>query len=106
MKKTWTILCAAALAALSLAGCSGEKTQGNILLPSAMPSAAPSAAVPGTPERGDLAGADGVVDGNAARHSDDSPLEDVGNGVRNALDDVGDAARDVGRGAKDAIEGR
>ena len=135
MRKTWTILCAAAVLAFSLAGCAGNKTQGNLndltTRPSADPSLAPSVQpddIHGTEDTGDLAGADGMVDGDKPGQADNSPLEragdairdtvdDVGNGARNAvddagdgvrgaLDDLGDAARNVGRDAKEMIESR
>ena len=131
MKKTWSILCAATLLALTLAGCAGKKTQGNL---NPDPSPSPSAAlqgqdVHGTADSGDLAGADGMVDGDGATdRTGNSPVEragdgirnavddagdgirkaadDVGDGVRDTLDDLGDAARDAGRDAKNMIEGR
>ena len=132
MRKTWTILCAAAVLAFSLAGCAGNRT-GNLndltTTPSADPSLAPSVQpddIHGTEDTGDLAGADGMVDGDKPGQADNSPLEEAGDGIRNALDDagngarnavddagdgvrhalddLGDAARDVGRDAKDMIE--
>ncbi len=124
MKKTWTILCAAALISLSLAGCAGNKTQGTHSqspAPDLTPSAMPSQDIHGTAESGDLAGADGRLDGDAGDMTPDrgenSPLEEAGEGVRdtldeagrdvrNTLDEMGDAARDVGQSAKNAIEGR
>lgn len=126
MKKTWTILCAAALA-LSLAGCANDKTQGGSLTPSASPSptqsaspsATPSQDIHGTEGSGDLAGADGVVDGDGTTgdgagntgndnsgQADNSALERIGQGVHDTLDDLGDAARDAGRNAQDMMEGR
>ncbi len=43
---------------------------------------------------------------NAPGQADDSPLEDLGDGVRDTLDDMGSAAREMGRDARNAIEGR
>lgn len=126
MKKTWTILCAAVLA-LSLAGCANDKTQGGNMTPSAspspaqstVPSAMPSQDIHGTDDSGDLAGKDGIVDGNGTTgngvgntdndksgQADNSALEEVGEGIHDTLDDLGDAARDAGRGARNMIEGR
>lgn len=127
MKKTWSILCAAGLLALCLAGCGKDKTAGDMTThspqpthsQSAMPSATPSQDIHGTADSGDLAGEDGVVDGSGTTGSgvgntdndkpgqaDNSAIEDLGRGVRDTLDDLGDMARDVGRDAKDMIEHR
>lgn len=129
MKKTWSILCAAGLVALSLAGCANGKTQGatGTAAPSASPShnqgvarsAMPSQEIHGTARSGDLAGADGMVDGDGTTgggvgntgndypgQADNSALERAGQGIRDTLDDLGDAARDAGRSAKNMIEGR
>lgn len=107
MKKTWSIFCVVALLALSLAGCAKDMTPGTA---TQTPGATPSQDIHGTADSGDLAGEDGMVDGEADKtdtdHADDSPLEKVGDGVRDAADDLGDAARDAlddaGRAAKDA----
>ena len=111
MKKTWSVFCAAALVALTLAGCASEKTQGDWADPS--PSAGTqlsSRSIHGTAGSGDLAGSDGMVDGKTkpghTGRADESPLERAGDGIRNTLDDIGDAARDMGRDAKDMIEGK
>ncbi len=128
MKKTWMTICLAALLVLPLAGCGGDRTGGDVTTPSPSPSAGTGAdhTVPPSmmpdPDDGsdDLAGADGVVggdmagdngagntgNGNAPGQADNSPLEDLGEGVRDTLDDMGDAARDMGRSARNAIEGR
>lgn len=128
MKKTWITACLAALLVLPLAGCGGDRTGSGVTTPSPSPSAsanagagqtAPSSHLP-DPDNGsdDLAGADGVVGGQehsgtgntgddkAPGQAEDSPLEDLGEGVRDTLDDMGDAARDMGRSARNAIEGR
>ncbi len=133
MKKTWMAACLAAFLVLPLTACGGSPTGSDMTAPSAQPSqsAAPSPSV--APDRNpgddDLAGADGIVgdnDGtatgggsgtgdigtgntgneNAPGQADDSPLEDLGDGVRNTLDDMGSAARQMGRDARNAIEGR
>lgn len=125
MKKTWMAACLAAFLALPLAGCAGDQTSSNVTGPSAQPSQSaapsPSAAADPNPGDDDLAGADGIVGGaddagdigtgntgndNAPGQADDSPLEDLGDGVQDTLDDMGSAARDMGRDARDAIEGR
>lgn len=126
MKKTWMTACLAALLVLPLAGCGGDRTGSGVTTPSPSPSAnagagqtAPSSHLP-DPDNGsdDLAGADGVVGGQehsgtgntgddrAPGQAEDNPLEDLGEGVRDTLDDMGDAARDMGRSARNAIEGR
>ncbi len=125
MKKTWMAACLAAFLALPLTACGGSPTGSDMTAPSAQPSqsAAPSPSV--APDRNpgddDLAGADGIVGGNdgagdvgtgntgnenAPGQADDSPLEDLGDGVRDTLDDMGSAARRMGRDARNAIEGR
>ncbi len=119
MKKTWMAACLAAFLALPLAACGGSPTGSDVTAPSAQPS--PSVAPDRNPGEDDLAGADGIVggndgtgdvgtgntgDGNAPGQADNSPLEDLGDGVRDTLDDMGSAAREMGRDARDAIEGR
>lgn len=125
MKKTWMTACLAALLALPLAGCGGSRTGSGVTTASPSPSAGTGAnqTAPSSlpdPDDGfdDLAGADGVVGGqgdlgagntgndNAPGQADNSPLEDLGEGVRDTLDEMGDAARDMGRDARNAIEGR
>lgn len=119
MKKTWMAACLAAFLALPLAACGGSPTGSDMTVPSAQPS--PSAAPDRNPGDDDLAGADGVVgenggagdvgtgntgNENAPGRADDSPVEDLGDGVRDTLDDMGSAAREMGRDARNAIEGR
>ncbi len=115
MKKTWLCLSLAALLALPLAGCAGQRTGSNLgdMNPTASPSAMPDL----NDGRDDLAGSDGVVGDNGAGNTgndnaiDDlgrmgsSALERAGEGIRDTLDDMGDAARRMGRDARDAIEG-
>ncbi len=120
MKKTWITACLAALLVLPLAGCGGDRTGSDVTTPSPSPSqTVPPSHLP-DPDNGsdELAGADGVVGGQehsgtgntgddkAPGQAEDSPLEDLGEGVRDTLDDMGDAARDMGRSARNAIEGR
>lgn len=111
MKKTWSILCLAALVALPLAGCAGDRTGSDMGGATASPSQAIHSNMPGGDE--DLAGSDGVVGGSGAGNtgndaadgrSIDSPLERVGEGVQDTLDDMGDAARRMGQDAKNALE--
>lgn len=119
MKKTYMAAGLAALLVLPLAGCGGSRTGNNVTgtTPSAAPTqtTAPSPSV--MPDLGagseDLAGADGIVGGNEAGNAgagntgndhvpgqaDNSPLEDLGEGVRDTLDDMGAAARKMGRDA-------
>lgn len=134
MKKTWSILCLAALLALPLAGCAGGRTGsdmgGATVSPSqTIQSPSPSAGHVGDLGLGDddLAGSDGVVGGSGGDNrgdtavgsgagntgddyaanngrSDDSALERVGEGVQDTLDDVGGAARRMGQDAKNALE--
>ncbi len=127
MKKTWMAACLAAFLALPLAACGGSPTGSDVTAPSAQPS--PSVAPDRNPGDDDLAGADGVVGGsngtatdggsgtgdigtgntgneNAPGQADDSPVDDLGDGVRDTLDDMGSAARQMGRDARNAIEGR
>lgn len=120
MKKTWMAAGLAAMLVLPLAGCAGSRTGSNVT--GTTPSAAPTQTLP-TPDgmldpdagRDDLAGADGIVGGgdagagntgedNAPGRADDSPLEDLGEGIRDTLDDMGAAARDMGRDARDMID--
>lgn len=121
MKKTWITVCLAALLVLPLAGCGGDRTGSGVTDPSPSPSAGQTVPPSRMPDPADgsedLAGADGVVGGQhsgtgntgndkAPGQAEDSPLEDLGEGVRDTLDDMGDAARDMGRSARNAIEGR
>lgn len=112
MKKTWSILCLAALVALPLAGCAGDRTGSDMGGATASPSQAIHSNMPGGDE--DLAGSDGVVggsgagntgNGDATGRADDSALEEMERGVRNTLDDLGSAARRMGEDARRAIEG-
>ena len=124
MKKTWSCLCLAALLTLPLAGCAGRRT--GSLTGDMDPSASPShAIVSPSPDvnkgRSGLAGSDGIVggaggDNGAGNTGNDnvvgdlgrmgtSAVEGVGEGIKDTLDDLGSAARRMGRDAKDAIEG-
>lgn len=134
MKKTWLCVCLAALLTLPLAGCAGDRTGNHVgdMNASASPSAthSPSATPDLNDGRDDLAGSDGIVggaggdngasgitDGNGAGNTGDdnavddlgrmgsSAIERAGEGIRDTLDDMGSAARRMGRDAKDAIEG-
>lgn len=110
MKKTWSILCLAALMALPLAGCAGKRTGSDMGLASASPSAIHSNMPTGNE---DLAGSDGIVgdngvgntgNDNAISRAGNSALERIGDGVQNTLDDMGDAARHMGQDAKNALD--
>lgn len=111
MKKTWSILCLAALVALPLAGCAGDRTGSDMGGATASPSPAIHSNLPTGGE--DLAGSDGIVGGsgagntgndNADGRADNSPLERVGEGVQDTLDDMRTAARRMGQDAKNALE--
>lgn len=125
MKEIWMATGLAALLVLPLAGCGGNRTGSDVTAPTpsaGITQASPSPSAMLDPDAGsdDLAGADGVVGGDAAgdigagntgheNHSgqaDNSPLEDLGEGVKDTLDDMGSAARQMGRDAQRAIEGR
>lgn len=121
MKKTWSCLCLAALLTLPLAGCAGRRTGSLVgdMDASASPSHAIASSMPDMNRgRSGLAGSDGIVGGvNGAGNTGDdnvvgdlgrmgaSAVEGVGEGIKDTLDDLGSAARRMGRDAKDAIEG-
>lgn len=127
MKRIWLTLCAAALLALPLGGCAGNPTGSG--MDTNTPSASPSPSAGALPSldhnngSDDLADGDGIVGGEdrdgtvdhsgapgagagntGNEHAAGSALDDAGRAIRNTLDDMGDAARDMGRDAKRAIE--
>ncbi len=135
MKKTWMAACLAAFLALPLTACGGSPTGSDMTAPSAQPSqsAAPDRnpgdddlagadGIVGDNDGTESTGSNGTATGdgsgtgdvgtgntgneNAPGQADDSPLEDLGDGVRDTLDDMGSAARRMGRDARNAIEGR
>lgn len=131
MKKTWIGLTLAAALCLSLAGCAGNKTGGEITPGS---SAEPTAQVTtdpgtgtGTATGGDASNAEtgtdaanggnnsgealegnentrmGTTRGTTGR-ADDSALERMGDGIKDTLDDMGTGARRMAQDAKQAME--
>lgn len=123
MKKTWIGLGLAALFCLPLAGCAGDKTGGDVTPEGTVRPTTQATASP-TPNGGDNGVTDNnggvagdpitgtqepVVDGDSnARmgtgRADNSALERVGDGIKDALDDMGNAARGMAQDAKRAME--
>lgn len=133
MKKTWIGLTLAAALCLSLAGCAGDKTGGEITPgastePTAQttPTAAPEGAEGNGVTDGDASNAEEGTDaanggsnsgealeGNentrmgttrASGRADNSALERMGDGIKDTLDDMGAGARRMAQDAKRAME--
>lgn len=81
MKKTWIALTLAGALCVPLAGCAGDKTGSNL-----MPSVSPTTQV--TPNM----------------DSDNSALEEMGEGIKDTLDDLGAGARSMAQDTKRAME--
>ena len=101
MKGKWTLMLVAALMAVSLAGCSSKDTEES-------PSVIPASQTPAGNDAFEGGGAGGTNDPDndgspEPDHSQDVDGNDPMNDVEEGVEDIGDAAGDIARGAGDAV---
>lgn len=101
MKKSWICLCLGLALCLPLAGCAGDKTGSMTPTPTAGVTGNPSGTTSGQP----LVTDPPEEDRNTPSASPtETPLEKVGDGVEDALDDLGNGARRMAQNAKRTME--
>lgn len=128
MKKTWIALTLAGVLCVPLAGCAGNKT-GSDVMPGTSPTTQVTPNVGGgddsvigdpttgteNPVDGDTIGGQDASDSNATNtqrsaagrgtgRANDSALEQVGEGIKDTLDDLGADARRMAQNAKRTME--